>query len=193
MEINNNLQSDIPKIYISFEGAGYYLLSGEIENENTSDAIKYIVERNFNFRVLKESTEIRMMINSIGGDLCSGFALIDVMKSSEIDIATFGLGTIASAGLTIFMAGKKGKRFVTQNTSILSHQFSWGSYGNEHELYVRNKEFKLTTSRMLNHYKKCTGMNEKKIREILLPSHDVWLSAEEAVKYGIADKIVDWY
>jgi ATP-dependent Clp endopeptidase proteolytic subunit ClpP len=190
-KINSN--TEIPKMYISFEGAGYYLLSGEIDNENTSDAIKYIVERNLNFHEQRESTEIRMMINSIGGDLCSGFALIDIMRSSEIDVATFGLGTIASAGLAIFMAGKKGKRYITQNTSILSHQFSWGSWGKEHELYARNKEFELTTQRMLAHYKKCTGLNEKKIKEILLPPQDVWLSAEEAVRYGIADKIVEWY
>ena len=43
---------------------------------------------------------------------------------------------------------------------------------------------------MMDHYKKCTGLSEKKIREILLPAEDVWLSAQEAVKYGIADKIV---
>jgi ATP-dependent protease ClpP protease subunit len=60
-------------------------------------------------------------------------------------------------------------------------------------LYARNKEFELTTQRMLAHYKKCTGLNEKKIKEILLPPQDVWLSAEEAVRYGIADKIVEWY
>jgi ATP-dependent protease ClpP protease subunit len=46
---------------------------------------------------------------------------------------------------------------------------------------------------MLAHYKKCTGLNEKKIREILLPPQDVWLSAEEAVKHGIADKIKKVY
>ena len=46
---------------------------------------------------------------------------------------------------------------------------------------------------MLKHYKKCTGMSEKKIKEILLPPEDVWLTAEEAVKHGIADAIVDTY
>ena len=47
--------------------------------------------------------------------------------------------------------------------------------------------------RMIEHYKRCTGMTEKKIREFLLPAEDVWLSAEEAVKHGIADKIVETY
>ena len=184
---------EIPNMYLSFEGAGYYLLSGEIDVDTTSDCIKYIIERNVNLQDQRDKTEMRMLINSPGGDLCSAFALIDIMKGSTLDISTFGLGTVASAGLAIFMAGTKGKRFITKNTSILSHQFSWGSYGKEHELYARNKEFELTTKRMLDHYKKCTGLNEKIIKQILLPPQDVWLSAEEAVKYGIVDKIVEWY
>ena len=55
------------------------------------------------------------------------------------------------------------------------------------------KEYELSTERMINHYKKCTGLTEKKIREILLPPEDVWLSAEEAVKYGIADVVKEVY
>ena len=119
--------------------------------------------------------------------------LIDAMKGSAIPIKTVGLGMIASCGILTFMAGEKGKRFLTPNTSILSHQYSWGSGGKEHELFARVKEFELSSKRMVEHYKKCTGMPEKKIREILLPAEDVWLTAEEAVKHGIADKIVTVY
>lgn len=181
----------IPQMYLSFEGAGYYLLNEDIDAYSTGDAIKYIVERNVNLQ--DQKTEIRMIVNSNGGDLSSAFALIDIMRGSKIPISTFGLGIVASAGLAIFIAGERGRRYITPNTSILSHQFSWGSFGKEHELYARTKEFELTTNRMLTHYKKCTGMTEKKIKEILLPPHDVWLSAEEAVQYGLADKIVEWY
>jgi ATP-dependent Clp protease protease subunit len=91
------------------------------------------------------------------------------------------------------MAGTKGRRVITPNTSILSHQYSWGSRGKEHELFATMREFELSSERMLEHYKKCTGLTEKKIREVLLPAEDVWLSAEEAKKYGIADKIVEVY
>ena len=55
------------------------------------------------------------------------------------------------------------------------------------------KEYELTTNRMINHYKKCTGLSEKKVRDVLLPPEDRWLSAKEAVRYGIADKIVSTY
>ena len=96
---------------------------------------------------------------------------------------------IASAGLLIFISGTKGKRLLTPNTSILSHQFSWGSFGKEHELFAAVKEFDLTTKRMIKHYKKCTGLTDKDIRKYLLPPQDVWLSAPEARKLGICDNV----
>ena len=115
------------------------------------------------------------------------------MKASSIPIKTVGLGLIASCGFLIFIAGEKGKRILTPNTAILSHQYSWGSKGKEHELYARVKEFELSTERMIKHYKKCLGMAENKIKEILLPPQDVWLSAEEAKKMKICDKIEELY
>ena len=129
------------------------------------------------------------IICSPGGDLSAAFALIDVMRGSSIPIKTTGLGMIASAGLLIFMSGEKGKRLLTPNTSILSHQFSWGSFGKEHELFAAVKEFDLTTKRMIKHYKKCTGLSDKDIRQYLLPPQDVWLSAPEALKLGICDNV----
>ena len=76
-------------------------------------------------------------------------------------IHTVGLGVIASCGLLLFITGKKGKRTLTPNTSILSHQYSWGNYGKEHELFAQVKEFELSTKRMLDHYKRCTGLTRK--------------------------------
>jgi len=103
------------------------------------------------------------------------------------------MGMIASCGLLMFISGTKGIRILTPNTSILSHQYSWGSYGKEHELFAVVKEYDLTTERMVNHYKKCTSLTEKEIRKFLLPPHDVWLSAKEAKKLGICDSIQSTY
>lgn len=183
----------IPDTYLTFESASYYMLHEEIDSFSAAECMKYIIERNINCSDQTSSSEIRMLVNSPGGDLASGLALIDIMKSSRIPISTFGLGTVASAALAIFISGKKGRRFLTSNTSILSHQFSWVNSGKEHELYAMNREIQLTGMRLMNLYKKCTGLPEKKIKEILLPAHDVYLSAEEAVEYGLADKIIDFY
>jgi ATP-dependent Clp protease protease subunit len=171
---------------------GIFILSDEITSTNTSDAIEFILEKSLSPK--KDRLQnLTIMINSEGGDLAAAFALIDIMQGSRIPVHTLGLGQISSAGLLIFMAGAKGHRTITPNTSILSHQFSWGSQGKEHELIAVIKEFNLTSKRMLNHYTKCTGLNEKKIKEILMPPQDVYLDADEAVKYNIADKVVNTY
>lgn len=172
--------------------SGIYYFADTFTYETTKPVVAWIIEKN----LLPDSErpkELTLIINSPGGSVHAAFGLIDVMKGSALPIKTVGLGMIASCGVLTFMSGQKGKRVLTRNTSILSHQYSWGSVGKEHELFARVKEFELSSDRMLKHYKKCTGMSEKKIREILLPAEDVWLSAEEAVKHGIADAIVDTY
>ena len=93
--------------------------------------------------------------------------------------------------MLIFISGEKGERILTPNTSILSHQYTWGAFGKEHELFATVKEFDLTTKKMIEHYKKTTGLVEKKIREVLLPPQDVWLSPAEAKKLGLCDDVKD--
>ena len=169
----------------------YYIFNKEFDSASTGDAIKFIIERNF--MVIERPKQIKMIINSPGGEVPSAFALIDTMKGSKIPIHTYGLGEIASCGLITFISGEKGYRFITKNTSILSHQFAWGTFGKEHELFSTIKEFNNISERLIEHYRKCTGMSESNIKKILLPPQDVWLTAKEAVKYGLADKIVEFY
>jgi ATP-dependent Clp protease protease subunit len=89
------------------------------------------------------------------------------------------------------MAGTAGRRILTPNTSILSHQFSWESEGKSHELFATIKEFELTQKRMVTLYRDATGLEDDVIRKVLLPPQDVWLSAEEALEYHICDAIAD--
>ena len=174
----------------SVEECGIYLLMDEISDSTCKDVITFIISKNLAKPYPKY---LQLVINSAGGDLNSAFAVIDTMKGSAIPIYTVGLGLVASAAFAIFIAGTKGKRVLTPNTSILSHQYSWGTYGKEHELLATTKEYELTTQRMINHYKKCTGLTEKKIREHLLPPQDVWLSATQAKKLGICDSVKTVY
>jgi ATP-dependent Clp protease protease subunit len=171
---------------------GIYIFADEFNSSSSSKAIKFILSKNI-LAKKKRPGNLTLIINSPGGELSSAFALIDIMKGSKIPVHTLGIGEISSCGLLTFMAGEKGHRIITPNTSILSHQYSWGSYGKEHELIARVKEYNNTSERMLAHYKKCTGLSEKVIKEILMPPEDVWLSAKEAVKYGIADQIKSTY
>ena len=160
----------------------------EVSLSTCKSAVEWIFEANF----AEERPEmLNLIITSPGGDLNAAFALVDVMRGSSIPIRTVGLGQVASAGLMIFIAGTNGQRILTPNTSILSHQYSWGAFGKEHELFAQIKEFDLTTKRMIAHYKKCTGLKEEQIREYLLPPQDIWLSAAEAKKLGICDDVKD--
>ncbi len=169
------------------QAAGMYVFMGEVNAENVQPIVEWILLENFITK--KRKKELLLMICSEGGDMSAAFALIDVMHSSVIPIKTVGLGQIASAGLMIFLAGAKGRRVLTPNTSILSHQFSWGSEGKSHELFATVKEFELTQQRMVRHYQRCTGLELDQIRTALLPPHDVYLTAEEALALNVCDAI----
>jgi len=167
-----------------------HIFMGDVTMESMGPLVDWILSANMKDTPPKELT---LGICSRGGDLNACFALVDIMRGSSIPIKTVGLGMIASCGLLMFISGTKGKRILTPNTAILSHQYSWGSMGKEHELFARVKEMELTTKRLINHYKKCTGLSEKQIRQHLLPPHDVWLSAHEAKKLKLCDKVSDIY
>lgn len=167
--------------------AGMYVFMGDVDQENIKPIIEWILHENH--VVKKKRKELLLMVCSEGGDMGAAFALIDVMHSSPIPIKTVGLGVIASAGLLVFIAGTRGRRILTPNTSILSHQFSWSSEGKAHELFATMREFELTQARMIAHYELCTGLGREEIRNNLLPPQDVWLSAQEALALGICDDI----
>ena len=166
---------------------GMYVFMGPVDNESIKPVIEWILHENF--VVKRKRKELLLMICSDGGDMSAAFALIDVMKSSNVFIKTVGLGQIASAGLLIFLAGSPGRRTLTPNTSIMSHQYVWSNDGKHHELLATIREFELTQSRMINHYVACTGLSEEEIKQHLLPPHDVYLSATDAMNLGICDNI----
>jgi ATP-dependent Clp protease protease subunit len=166
---------------------GVYVFMGPVNVTTIKPVVEWILYENL--IPSKKKKELLLMICSEGGDLEAAFALIDTMRTSIIPIKTVGLGQIASCGLLIFMAGAKGRRVLTPNTSILSHQFSWGTEGKSHELFATMKEFTLTQARMIDHYRRCTGIDDETIRTRLLPAQDIWLSAEEALELNLCDSI----
>lgn len=191
----NDLEDVLPKMVNTFEEAelyksGIYLFMGDVTTDSCREGIEFILKQNTEKRKHKK---LQLLVCSNGGEVPACFAMIDIMKGSRIPIHTVGLGVIASCGLLLFITGQKGHRTLTPNTSILSHQYSWGTYGKEHELFAQVKEFELSTKRMIDHYKKCTGLTEKDIRKFLLPPEDVWLSAREAKKLNICDNIRTMY
>ena len=171
----------------ALQESGIYVFMDDVTSESIKPIIEWILYENYISKIRK--SELLLMVCSEGGDLSAAFALIDTMKSSKIPIKTVGLGLIASCGLLIFISGQKGRRFLTPNTSILSHQFSAGSEGKSHELFATMREFELTNKRILDHYKVCTGLDESTIISQLLPAQDVWLDHDAALKLNLCDFI----
>jgi ATP-dependent Clp protease protease subunit len=171
----------------ALQESGIYVFMDNVTSESVKPIIEWILYENHISKTRK--SELLLMVCSEGGDLSAAFALIDTMKSSKIPIKTVGLGLIASCGLLIFISGQKGRRFLTPNTSILSHQFSAGSEGKSHELFATMREFELTNKRILDHYKLCTGLDESTIMSQLLPAQDVWLNHDAALKLNLCDYI----
>jgi len=171
---------------------GILFMDKEFNQENCMPLVRAIMEYNMSPEGQRPEI-IHLYINSPGGAVASAMHLIDTIKQSKIPVYTYGMGMIASCGVLLMMSGEKGHRYITQNTSVMSHQYSWGSRGKAHELMSIVKEFELSTERMLDHYKKCTGKSEAYIRKFLLPESDMWLTPEETVKHGIADKIIKTY
>lgn len=169
----------------SLEDAGIFLLSSEIDDDSVRDAIEWILESNLS----GGHEHLTLIVNSPGGDVYAGFALIDTMCGSKLPVHTVGLGCIASMGLLIFLAGKRGQRVLTPNTTIMSHQWWGANFGKEHELLSNQKHHEQLSTMILKHYKRHTRLTEKKIRETLLPPSDVWLTADQALELGICDQV----
>ena len=163
-----------------------HTMFGPVDQQSAESAIRFILAHNF---LPRKNKFITLVVNSEGGELSYAFALIDIMTHSQIPVHTLGLGQISSSGLMIFMAGATGHRVLTPNTHIMSHQWSGTFEGKVHELMSAQVDFKLTQQRMMAHYARYSKLTAAEIEKLLLPAHDVFLSAEQAVQMGIADRI----
>jgi len=172
---------------------GVLHMDKEFNQENCMPLVKMIIEYNL-MPATKAPEVIHLYINSNGGLVDSCMHMIDVIKQSRIPVYTYGMGSIASCGVMLMMAGVKGHRHLTQNTAVMSHEFSGGMKGQYHDMVESRKHMDWTNAKLMEHYIKCTGKKEPYIRKWLLaPKTDHWLTPEEAVKHGIADEVVETY
>lgn len=182
MNISNNNSE------IELRNIGIITLCGAINTSvicNKVMDIIYINElENINFK------NIQIILNSPGGGCNDGFMLTDIIEHSRVPVHIKGFGSCESMGLLILCAGEKGHRIITNNTSLLSHQYSWRSDGKYHELMAHRKEEELLAEKMINHYVKHTKLNRKEINKLLLSASDVWITPKEAISYGLADRII---
>ena len=131
---------------------------------------------------------INVYINSPGGCLDSGFAMINGIQRSKHKIRTIGIGGIASAAFMILMSGDE--RHLYHNALCMSHQYSWGTGGKHHELEASAKAFEIVDKSVLAIYRDASKLPISKIKKELLPANDVYLTPEQVLKYKLVDKIL---
>ena len=132
--------------------------------------------------------DIRLYINSPGGAVHDGLAIIDTMNYIEPDVQTIGIGLQASMGAMLLSCGAKGKRYCLPNARVMIHQPSSATQGKITDQEIALQEGIFLKKRLAEIFAKNTGKSVKQVEKDM--DRDNWMSAEEAVKYGIVDEVI---
>ena len=169
---------------------GIFYIDEKYENKTIIPICKGITALNMLEEKDRPET-IRLMINSGGGSVASCQQLLHTMAASKIPIETHAIGMTCSAGVFTLIAGTKGKRYVYDGCSLMSHVWAGGAgYKKEAEHKESQRHNELMSDWMERHYKFHTKKSISYIRKHLLFYTDKWLSPEEALKHGVADEII---
>lgn len=131
--------------------------------------------------------DIHMYINSPGGSVTAGLAIVDTMQHVKSDVSTVCVGLAASMGSVILSAGKKGKRFALPNSEVMIHQPWGGVQGQAADIEITAKHILATRDRLNKMLAKNTGQKLDKVEKDV--DRDFFMTAEEAKKYGIVDEV----
>ena len=132
--------------------------------------------------------DISFYINSPGGHVSAGLAILDTMNHIQPNVSTVCIGMAASMGAILLSSGQKGKRFILPNAEVMIHQPSGGAEGKATDIEITAKQIIAIRSRLNKILAKNTGQKLEKIETDV--DRDFFMTAEEAVKYGVVDKIL---
>ena len=131
--------------------------------------------------------DISLYINSPGGSVTDGFAIYDTMNYIKCDVSTICMGMAASMGAFLLSSGAKGKRYALPNSEIMIHQPLGGAKGQATDIKIAAEHILRTRDKLNKILAENTG---KPIEQVVLDTErDNWLSAQEAMDYGIVDKV----
>ena len=135
------------------------------------------------------SKDISLYINSPGGVITAGMVIYDTMQYIKCDVSTICVGMAASMGAFLLAGGAKGKRFALPNAEVMIHQPSGGAQGQATEIQITAEWIMRTKKKMNEMLAANTGQPYEKVA--LDTERDKWMSAQEALEYGIVDHIID--
>ncbi len=133
--------------------------------------------------------DIKLYINSPGGSVYDGLAIIDTMNYVKPDVQTIGIGLQASMGAMLLACGAKGKRFLLPNSRVMIHQPSSGTQGKVTDQEITLRESIYVKKRLIEIFAEQTGKSVEQVEKDM--DRDNWMSAMEAKDYGIVDEVID--
>lgn len=135
-----------------------------------------------------EKKDITLYINSPGGSVSAGMAIIDTMNFIKPHVSTVCIGMAASMGAMILSCGEKGKRFILPNAEVMIHQPLGGAEGQASDIAIQAEHILKTRDTLYKMLAENTGKPLDTIKKDA--DRDYWMSASESVKYGIVDKVI---
>tara|TARA_B100000212_G_scaffold338384_1_gene314821 strand:- start:376 stop:1077 length:702 start_codon:yes stop_codon:yes gene_type:complete len=178
-DISERKGADVVAALLYLENSSHTVMPKDLQNPQSEEIIV--------------ARSISMMVSTHGGTASDMFSILDVMdmvKERTCDIETFGIGKVMSAGVPILAAGTKGKRKVGKNCRIMLHNVMAGTGGTIFSMENELEEIKWVQERYIETLASYTKLTPSKIKKLLKAQRDVYISAEEAIKMGIADEII---
>jgi len=160
------------------------ILSGSIKEETSAMFLEQITALEYS----DITKPISIYIDTYGGSVDAAILMYDAMRSCSCPVKTFGVGKVMSAGILVLAAGDKGSRYVTPNTRLMIHQVSGGAFGKADELQTAIEEVHSLQNTYIELLARHTNKNKSEILKDI--KADKYMSAIEAVDYGIVDYII---
>lgn len=160
------------------------MLSGEINDQVANSVIAQLLFLD----AQDPDKDIYLYINSPGGVITSGLAMLDTMNLIHADVQTIAIGMAASMASVLLAGGAKGKRFALPNSEILIHQPSGGAQGQQTEIEIAAEEILKSRKKLNKILADATGQTEAKIKKDT--ERDNYMTAQEAKDYGLIDDIL---
>jgi ATP-dependent Clp protease protease subunit len=178
-----------------------FMLYGDVNEERAGDIISALLLLGDKKRVDKannklpegeELDDIKFYLSTYGGSADDMMAIYDMMRLTKLnrDIETIGMGKIMSAGTLLLAAGTRGKRKIMKNCRVMIHAVSAGSMGTIHNLVNEMEEIQNIQDSYVAALCKETLLTKRQLKKMLDQKVNVYLTAEEAVEYGLADEVI---
>ena len=169
------------------------MLYGDVNEERAGDMVAGLLMLHGHRKEEEDAdNSIKFYISTYGGSADDMFSVYDIMRfvKQECEIETIGMGKIMSAGTLLLASGTKGKRKIFKNCRVMIHSVSAGNLGTIHNLENELEEIPHLQEMYVSALAEETNMTKRQIRKILDQKVNVYLTAEEAVEYGLADEVI---